>query len=73
MVGLPIEAQNFFRLCHLFDQLSHLVANVIAELETHEDMFSPWRVNVTAISGVLGSLVVMMLARSVRGQGATPH
>ena len=35
--------QNFLGLCHLFDPLLHLVANVISELGMHEDMLSPWR------------------------------
>ena len=42
-VQLPIKTKNFFRLCHLFDPLLHLVVNVISKLKMHEDMFSPWR------------------------------
>ena len=34
---------EFFRSCHLFNPLLHLVANMISELEIHEDMLSPWR------------------------------
>ena len=38
-----VEAQNFFRITnhHLFNPLLYLVANVISELKTHEDMLSP--------------------------------
>ena len=44
-VQSPIEVQNFFQItnCHLFHPLLHLVANVISELEMHEDMLYPWR------------------------------
>ena len=45
--------------------------DVISELEMHEDMLSPWWVNVTVIS-VLGGLVVMMLAQIVRDRGLIP-
>ena len=36
---------EFFQITyhHLFDPLLHLVANVISELEMHEDILSPWR------------------------------
>ena len=46
---------------------------MISELETHEDMLSPWRHKCDSNQcGVLGSLVVMTLAWLVRGRGSTP-
>ena len=65
---IPHSGTEFFGLCHIFHPLLHLVANVISKLKMHEDMLSPWWVNVTAISG-LSDLAVMMLNQIVRGQG----
>ena len=40
----------------------------------HEDMLSPWRGECDSDQcGVLGSLVVMMLAWLARGRSSTPH
>ena len=40
-VWSPVEAQNFFGSCHLFDPLLHLVGNVISKLKMHNDILSP--------------------------------
>ena len=40
--------------------------------QKREEMLSPWRDEWDECDGVLGSLVVMMLAQLARGQGSTP-
>ena len=37
------DAHNFSDNCHLFNLLLYLVANVISELNIHEDMLFPWK------------------------------
>ena len=55
----------------LFDPLLHLVANVISELETHEDILSPWQGECDS-DQCLYCLVVMMLAWITRVWGSIP-
>ena len=71
----PRWGTEFFQIAKgHFDPLLHLVANVISELEMHEDMLSPWRGECDSDQCcVLGSLVVMMLTQLARGQSSTPH
>ena len=57
---LLFHFKTLFR--HLFYSLLHLVANVISELEEHEDMLSPWKGECNS-DQCLSGLAVMILAQ----------